>query len=312
MMQPRDVRIACVGGCDVDRTARLAAAPEFGSSNPVSVATSSGGVARNVAETLARLGCQASLFSVVGGDKVGAMVLDRLVGVGVDVTGVDVVDDEPTATYTAVLEPEGGLVMGLADMAILDNMDTDWVDAATPSLARHNVWFVDANLPAASLAHLLRRRRARGVAVLADPVSVAKAPRLAPVLDALDAVFPDAAEAAVLAGADGDEVQLAKLLRQRGAGAVVITRGAEGVLLSDEEGTADVPALAGGTVVDVTGAGDALIAGFIYGTCMDGDVHPIRYGLAAASLALETPGSVSEDLSPARLAARLDRLKVAQ
>jgi sugar/nucleoside kinase (ribokinase family) len=54
-----------------------------------------------------------------------------------------------------------------------------------------------------------------------------------------------------------------------------------------------VPAIAPhGPLSDVTGAGDALVAGYIFGLCgKRGD--PLQLGLAAASLALEDGGDLS-------------------
>ena len=55
----------------LDRTLRLAAAPVPGSSNPARMSTGFGGVARNVAENLARLGVPVALVSRVGDDDSG-------------------------------------------------------------------------------------------------------------------------------------------------------------------------------------------------------------------------------------------------
>ncbi len=132
-------------------------------------------------------------------------------------------------------------------------------------------------------------------------VSVVKAARLPRDLAGVDLLFLNADEAGALAGALPPE-DAAAALRARGAGAVVLTRGSLGLVLADGDGIAALPAIPVARVVDVTGAGDALVAGTLRGL-IDGKPlrAALRLGLAAAALALERPGGVPQDLSPALL-----------
>ena len=185
---PEPASIACVGGIDMDRKAWLHEPATLGSSNPIRSDATPGGVARNVAETLARLGLPVTLFSAIGDDPAGTTVLRQTHRAGVDIGGVSRINHAKTATYTAVLQPDGELVIGLADMAILDELEERWGRSILPELASHPVWFIDANLPAPVLQAILGAGQRRGRTVLADPVSAAKAPRFVPTLDALDVI----------------------------------------------------------------------------------------------------------------------------
>ena len=73
----------------------------LGTSNPGSVFTDDGGVARNVAVNLMRLGREVVLCSRVGNDEAGRRVLAQ----SVDTSLVTVSEGRPTASYTAILEP---------------------------------------------------------------------------------------------------------------------------------------------------------------------------------------------------------------
>ncbi len=292
--------IACIGGAHLDRKARLAGTVRLGSSNPVTVSGAAGGVARNVAEAVARLGHAVSLFSAVGRDDEGEALLAALAGLGVGVAHVRRAQ-APTGSYTAVLDRDGALVLGLADMTIYDALDPAWADATAADLSRHPIWVVDANLPGPTIERLLRHKgRAR---VFADPVSAAKAKRLLPVLGQLDGVFPDRAEAAALSGLAVETAEqaltAARAIRARGPDTVLVSFGAEGLAVARPGEEAVLPAPPA-RVVDVTGAGDALIAGYLHGllTANAG----VRYGLAAAGLALACEEAVPPDLTPARLA----------
>jgi pseudouridine kinase len=302
-------QIACIGGVDIDRKARADGKLRLRTSNPVRVKVCPGGVIRNIAYCLARLGCPVSLFSIVGQDAAGEALLKELEGAGVDISAVVRSARNPTASYTAVLEEDGQLLVGLAEMAIFDDLDAAWAESMAPTLAQCAIWVLDTNLPPASLECLLRKQK-RNALVLVDPVSVAKSIRLRALLDLVDVLFPDREEAAELSGhpvgTRDDVPEAAEKLRKMGVGRVIVTLGAEGLYFDDGKSRKFMAAIPAKTIRDVTGAGDALVAGYVYGLLLGGDCDPARCGLAAASLALETDKSVPEDLTPERLRQRLD------
>lgn len=79
-----------------------------------------GGVARNVAEALHRLGNAPLLVSAVGEDTVGKALIQYCTDTGMSTTGIQCVSDTSSAVYTAVLSKEGELDVAIADMGIFD------------------------------------------------------------------------------------------------------------------------------------------------------------------------------------------------
>ncbi len=296
------MRIACLGGAHLDTKAHLKDEPRPGSSNPAHLTRDPGGVACNVARNLARMGIEAVLCSIVGDDEAAVSLRSTLAGEGIDDAGLVVDPDRCTAGYLAVLGPDGSLVIGVADMDIYDTVNGEWVETAAARAAGADLWVVDANLPAPILEALAGLAP---VPMLADPVSVPKAVRLRPILNRLHGVFPDAAEAAVLAGGDlGDPAANAAAVAAAGVEHVVVSLGSGGAHLHTAEVTETRPAVTPDRVVDVTGAGDALLAGYAYALVSD-DADPLGWGLAAASLAVETDASVAGHLSRETIEARL-------
>ena len=147
--------------------------------------------------------------------------------------------------------------------------------------------------------------------LMLDPVSVAKAPRLLPLLPGAAAIFPDAAEATALTGFVDTEEAATSLLRN-GVERVVVTLGEQGVLIADPAGIVRRAPASHGPIADVTGAGDAMVAGYLARWRAMNRI-PVGWGLAAASLAVETLETVPLDLDVSRLLARLPlrRLPVA-
>lgn len=298
------MRVACVGGAAVDWRARLVDEPRLSTSNPARVARSIGGVACNVARTLAPLGVEVALFSRVGRDAAGEEVLASLEGV--DTGGVVRTDSHPTAAYLAVVDAAGGLVIGAADLGVLEEWPEADLDRLVRTLTGFDLWVIDANLAPGLLAGLAAGAP-EGVRVLADPVSVPKAPRLRPILGRLWGVFPDRSEATALTGSPDDTpvADLARRLREAGPETVVVTLGPQGCYLHEGDRRREVEPIAPDRVVDLTGCGDALLAGYVYGLAT-ARPDPIRWGLAAASLAAETPEAVP-GVDVEDLAARVGR-----
>jgi pseudouridine kinase len=223
-------------------------------------------------------------------------------GDGVDLSAVGRSTLHPTATYTAVLGPDGELVVGIAATEIYDTLDDLWAQMALRRARRSAVVVIDANLPETVIDAIVGGLPETTL-LAADPVSVPKAARLRPVLDRLDVLFAGVDEAAELAGAGGDAHELAGRLAGSGPRAVVVTDSARGAVLADAGGVARHPAVPS-SVVDVTGAGDALVAGFLFAV-LGGEARPIGWGLAAAGLAVESPPPVPDRLDAATLAARV-------
>lgn len=250
----------------LDRKFHLVAASVLGTSNPAGVSTSSGGVARNVAENLAGLltshDVQVDLVSAIGDDDAGATLLAHLSEQRVGIRRVRVHPGEATAQYVAVLEPGGELTIGIAAMAVLDQVDVEALEAAWPSGGRV---FCDTNLSAPVLAFALRQARNRGTSLAVDAVSTLKVVRLPADLTGIALFSCNRDEARAWLSEHGQPVagtdrELAARLRTAGATAVLLTRGADGVVVADQHGVHELPAVQT-PVLDVTGAGDALVAG---------------------------------------------------
>ena len=93
--------ILVIGAASVDVKGRAQKALQSGTSVPGEVTVSFGGVGRNVAENLARLGQPTILLSAVGRDPFGAQILERTATAGVDVSRVIIHPDYHSAAVRA-------------------------------------------------------------------------------------------------------------------------------------------------------------------------------------------------------------------
>ena len=290
------MKIACIGGAHIDRHGVLGGPLIPGTSNPGSVSSDFGGVARNVAENLSRLGREVLMVSRVGDDESGRAVVRHLQSLGIDTSFVSM-SGRPTASYTAILEPNGELVLGLADMVIYDEITPALLEAAVPALLECELWFVDANLPAETLRWIAGV--SSHLALSADAISVVKSRRLTGILDIASPLFLNIAQAASILGVDAfpDAGAAAHAMSQRVL-AGVVTAGAAGVAAWLKDEVRIMPARPA-TVRDVTGAGDALIAGTLFGITggVPGFFRAVQLGLAAAAITVESGSTTAPHLT---------------
>ena len=289
--------IVVIGGANLDIKARSSAAAVGRTSNPGVVRTTPGGVGRNVAENLARLGSPVSLVSAVGTDAAGDDVLEETEAAGVDVSRVKRggPGDLATGRYVAVLDADGELVTAVADMAATGSLTPGDVDAVADLVGTAALVVLDGNLAAATLGRALDLCAGLGIRAVLDPVSVPKARLLTEELRPtrpLFAITPNADELEALGGVE--------TLHAAGAELVWVRVGAEGSRLSRPDGVVEVPRVRAPEVVDVTGAGDAALAAFCH--ALLGGAEPTRaaaYGQAAAALTVASTHTVRPDLTDA-------------
>ncbi|BCH30882.1 carbohydrate kinase [Mesorhizobium sp. L-8-10] len=296
---PDAKRILCLGGAVVDRKYHAARAVMLETSNPVSSQRSFGGVARNVCENLTRLGVSTGLASIVGDDDAGRALVSHMRNLGCDTTAVVAQQDGSTAEYVAVVAPDSSLVVGLADMGIFDNLTGAFLDGVWSSLASSSWVFADCNATAELLEQLVTRKRSARFRLAIDAVSAPKVHRLPADLSGLDLLFLNMDEAAeYLADTSLAPEAAAVALRARGPESVVITRGSKGALIATADGVRHCPSIETHPV-DVTGAGDALIAGTLYSLLSGEDLfEAVRTGCLLAARTTESHLSVHHELSP--------------
>jgi pseudouridine kinase len=297
--------VVVIGGANVDIKARSTGRIQPTTSNPGWASMTPGGVGRNVAENLARLGVRTFLVSAIGRDSLGDGLLRQTVAAGVRCDYVRRTE-LATGTYTAVLDSHGELVVAVSDMAAVAAIGPGTVNEARDIITTAGLLVLDGNLGRSALTHAGDLAAAAQVPTILEPVSVPKAALIASSISAerpLYAVTPNRDELAALTGcATRTDKQLQKAadsLHARGVENVWVRLGARGSLFSTASSAATWLSAAPTTVEDVTGAGDAMLAAFCYAT-LNGSapIEAARYGQAAAVLTLASPHTVRPDLTP--------------
>lgn len=317
LLRPEVDSVVVVGGAVLDTKLRTRCAPVLGTSNPGIASATVGGVGRNIAENLARLGSPTVLVAAVGDDLAGETVVSRTAAAGVETRHL-VVSPHPTGTYAAVLDDGGDLLVAVADMRATDELTVADLGVVPTLLGGAELVVIDCNLAADVIRWLLAAAETAGVSAVLDPVSVAKATEASPALDGgvrVHTVTPNVDELAALVGQPVEDTAdavagAARLLHARGVERVWVRRGTRGSLLSVAVEGADprvvLIAAPDVDVADVTGAGDAMTAGYVHAVLGGADVlEAARTGQVLAALTCASSDTVRPDLTAALVAAHL-------
>ena len=305
--------VAVIGGANIDIHGRSSAPLIDHDSNPGEVQVAAGGVARNIAENLARLGVDTRLITAIGNDEHGRMLLQSCRDAGVDTNCVQVIESAPTSTYLSVLDDRGEMQVAVSDMGIVEQLNAARLRTIQDILERASLIIIDTNLPDAALAWLAENFS--GQPLFVDTVSATKAPRIRPYLAAVHTLKTSQIEAEALAGLQAaTEVQLAEIaewFHSWGVERVFITLGSQGVFYSAggsqgicQHGTGEPE------IRNTGGAGDAFLAGLAHAWLEDWPAEDsLQFALAAAAVTLVHPGTNNPELSLETITARQESLR---
>jgi pseudouridine-5'-phosphate glycosidase/sugar/nucleoside kinase (ribokinase family) len=306
-------RVIVMGGTVLDIMAKPLPGQELllETSNPATCTESDGGVGRNIAEVLGRLGSNPLFYSSVGNDARGLGLLSRLVedcGVQAPRSTVRVVDDANTATYLAVLNGKGDLMTACADMTVLEHIKGPSMDV----LEGAEIVVMDANAPVHILRETALRARQAGVKVCFEPTSAAKTVKVAQdksLMSNISFAFPnflelgamlDSEESKDMAGRKLYHKQIVKVWAEKildnmnpDGAHLVVTMGEDGVVLASKEpGSAMVlthfEAKKVSEVKNTSGAGDTLCGAFIHAILNGKSVsEAVSVGMEAATISIQ-------------------------
>jgi sugar/nucleoside kinase (ribokinase family) len=258
-----------------------------------SIVLRGGGCALNTSSALARLGLQAAAIGKVGTDPFGNFVISLLRERGVDDSGVIRDPEVPTSASVALVDSAGERTF-LHNPGANDALRPDEIgEEALAGRALHIAGaLVLAGLDGEPTARILAEARRRGLHTSLDTVFDASGrwERVLPALPHCDLVTPGRAEAEAITG-DSEPGRAARRLRELGAGTAAVTLGPDGCHVAAADFDGLVPAVPV-DAVDGTGAGDAFVAGFLYGRLAGWDTETCaRFANAAGALATTAVGA---------------------
>jgi pseudouridine kinase len=305
-------QIVCIGGANLDRKFQVKNKAKLGTSNPIRSVKSVGGVARNIAENLGRLGQEVSLITACGADS-DWFFIEESSKLYMNLDQVAKLPGMATGSYTAVLDTDGEMIIALADMEVYESLTPELLLKQVALLDRAKCIVADLNCPKETLQFLSYFAKKHERPLVLIPVSSPKMERLPDDLNGVTWLITNRDESETYFNRtisnQAEWQQAVEKWLSQGIDNVVITNGKNGAMIGNiKEGIFHVPAIQT-EVVDVTGAGDAFSAAVIF-SWLEGKnlIEIAKAGTINAAKTLESTFTVRQDLSAAQLQLDMEEL----
>lgn len=295
-----------VGGVNMDIGGRSFGAIVPADSNPGRVSLSLGGVGRNIAHNLSLLGTDVRMLTAYGNDVHGQKIAASCSELGIDISHALLIPGGTTSTYLYIAGPDGEMSLALSDMEICKRITPAYLASNLSLLQNAQVVVMDTNIPQESLIYLAENCQQP---LFCDPVSTVKAEKIRPILHKIHTLKPNRLEAELLSGVPirekADVEKAADRLLTLGVHRLFISLGSDGVYAATERERLWLPNLPG-KMVNTTGCGDAFMAALVWAYLEGTDLRGTALaGLAAGSIAMESPETINPAMSATALKARM-------
>ncbi len=286
-----------IGGVNIDIGGRPDCALIAKDSNPGHISMSLGGVGRNIAHNMRLLGLNVKMITALGDDANAHRIMENCKELGIDISQSCHSAEDATSTYLFIAEQDGDMAVAISDMNIYRHMTPEFMESRMEIINHAGMAVIDTNIPEETIRYLASNCK---VPIYADPVSCTKAKKLLPVLGKLHTISPNIMEAEILTGKTIDSEkslkEAADVLLATGLKQVFITLGADGIFAANQEAAWKIPNLRC-RLINATGAGDAMMAGFAYAQTQGYSLKQTALiGLGAASIAVEGTATINEEL----------------
>lgn len=281
-------KVVVVGGAVLDVFAYPHDTFILNDSNPGYLKTSLGGVARNIAENLARLGVDTTLVTMLGKDEGKKLIMQNAQEVMLKLSAIPATK---TPTYLAILNEDNEMVAAVADMDEIELLSKEHIKKRDVIFQNADYIILDTNLNPETLQYIFKTYQKE---FYMDVISCKKAEKIKPFYRFIHGLKLNILEAKHLSGIDTDDEEvLAKYFLSQGVKEVYLTLGQNGSIYMSKEEVIRTPSH-DVEIKNTAGAGDAFLAGIIYGKINNLDL--LSCAQKAAEVTLQSKKAVSEDM----------------
>lgn len=272
-------------------------------STPGAVKTSFGGVCRNIAENMARVGANVKFISILGDDANGEKMKEHGAKYGYDMSDSLVLSGMSTPTYLAILDENGEMVSAVVDVKSIDRMSPEFIESKRDIIENAQYVVLDSDNPVI-MEYLLTNFNDKTRFIL-DPVSAEKAQKVKHLIKYFHTIKPNRHEAEILAGFpiidDEDLIRASNHFLELGIKKVFISLDADGIFYNDGENCGKISS-GKVDVVNVTGAGDSFVAGMGYSYLNNlSTEETVQFSIAMSVLTIAHEETIHPDMCLERI-----------
>lgn len=292
-------KITVIGASNIDLIGFSNEKLIYKDSNVGELETILGGVGRNIAENLNHLDIDVEFLSVFADDEFSKMIIDSCNDLEISMQHSLIKKNSKTSFFMAILDRFNDLALGLSAMDIYDNIPDSFILDKLDIIAQNDYCVLETNLPASILK--LAVEKLPDVRFALEAVSAKKALKAKGIIDKLYILKCNALEAELLSGIKvKNEIEYEDLVAhflKLGVKKVFITLGMDGVAYGDENEIY----IAKNSIlspVNTNGAGDAFMAGILYGETHGFELYDmVQFASACAQITIQHKNAVHPDIN---------------
>ncbi len=259
-------------------------------SNLANITFDFGGVGGNIATNLANLNVEVSMLSTLGDDYLSDLIINRYNELGISLKYTKI-KNKSSNIYLAVLD-KNDLYLGLNDMSLTDYMDQAFMMEHKDYINQFDYLVIDNNLSVEALNALVAIKNNQ--VLIADAVSMTKAPKLKAILSELDYLKVNKQELAMLSN-EKDALAQIKEVSSLGVKNLIVTNKQEDIILYKDNEIITTHVIKTDNIVSTSGCGDAFISGVTYGIINKKPIlTSLEYGKQLASQTLQVKESTNK------------------
>ena len=268
---------------------------------PGHVKVSFGGVCRNIAENLARVGVKTEFISILGDDENGKAILEHSRRLGYNMENSVFLEGQSTPTYMAILNQNGEMESAVVDMDSLNKMTPSFIDEKREVFENSEYVVVGSDGPEL-LEYILKKYEGKCKFIL-DPVSAKKAEEIRHLIKYFHTIKPNRFETEALCGfkieSDEDLRKAGRFFIEQGVKNVFISLDSDGIYYITSEGEEGTLACCEAiNVKNVTGAGDSFVAGIGYGYMNNLSIKDtLKYAVAMSIITITHEETINPKMS---------------
>ena len=270
----------------------------FKDSNIGSIETILGGVGRNIAENIKRLGFDVEFLSVFATDEFSKTLINSCNDLGISIEHSLTRPESTSPLYVAIMNHFNDLALGLSAMDIYNDIPDSFILDNLDVIAQNEYCVLETNLPTSILK--LVTEKLPDVRFALETVTAKKALRAKSILDRLYILKCNALEGELLSGMEveyeSDYEKMVEYFLNLGVKKVFITLGSDGVAYGDEN---EIYISKNNIIspVNTNGAGDAFMAGILYGELKKLEMYDmVKFASTCAQITIEHKKAVHPDI----------------
>ena len=258
-----------------------------------------------------------NVLSVCGSGTVtssmlSAKIKEHLGKIDVDVSDSLILENEETSIYLSILDSNGEMNVAISSMEIFKKLTPEYLKQKNKKIESSEIVIVDTNLEIETIKYITDLKKKSKIIV--DTVSTKKAEKIKDNIGDFYTIKPNKIEAELLSGikinTNDDLDRAGKYFLDKGVKNIFITLGSEGVyyINDNKKGIIKNPKI---TPVNVTGGGDAFVAGIAYAEFYGKSIEEAaRFGIGASLLTILDENTISDKISVKNIEKIIEDMKI--